>query len=77
MNSKSMPFKKRENPLGTGTTTVSQPVAQTTNLKRDKYTATMDRDLRKRLKIASVEKGVVVSEFIEQAVTEKLEREGF
>jgi hypothetical protein len=77
MNSKNLPFKKRENPLGTETIA---PVQQTSSLiaaKRDKYTATMDRVLRKRLKIASVEKGIVVSEFIEQAVREKLEREGF
>lgn len=73
MNSKPLPFKKRENPFE-NPTAASTPVAAP---KRDKYTATMERSLRKRLKIASVEKGVVVSEFIEQAVTEKLQREGF
>ena len=77
MNSKTMPFKKRENPLGTNPSPVAQQPVQPVVQKRDKYTATMDRDLRKRLKLASVEKGIVVSEFIEQSVKEKLEREGF
>jgi capsid portal protein len=77
MNSKSLPFKKRENPLGTQSVSPVQTPVQVFAPTRDKYTATMDRTLRKRLKIASVEKGVVVSEFIEQAVIEKLEREGF
>lgn len=73
MNSKPLPFKKRENPLA-GSSTRS---TATGSSKRDKYTATMDRDLRKRVKIASVERGVVFSQFIEEALIEKLEREGF
>jgi hypothetical protein len=77
MNSKNLPFKKRENPLGTEPMAPVQQPSSLIAAKRDKYTATMDRVLRKRLKIASVEKGIVVSEFIEQAVREKLEREGF
>jgi hypothetical protein len=42
-----------------------------------KYTATMERELRKRVKIAAIKKGVVFSQFIEEAVIEKLNREGF
>jgi predicted HicB family RNase H-like nuclease len=44
---------------------------------RVKYTATMERELRKRVKIAAIKKGVVFSQFIEEAVIEKLNREGF
>lgn len=73
MNSKPLPFKKRENPLATN------PARQTSvrTSTREKYTATMERELRKRVKIASVEKGVDFSQFIEEALIEKLEREGF
>jgi len=37
----------------------------------------MDRNLRKKAKIAAVEKGIVFSQYIEEAVMEKLEREGY
>lgn len=70
MNSKMMPFKKREHPLSSPQQYVSNPSVS----KRDKYTATMDHDLRKRVKIAAVEKGVDFSQFIEEALIEKLER---
>ncbi|NLM33651.1 MAG: hypothetical protein GX203_05610 [Acholeplasmataceae bacterium] len=63
------PFKKRENPFET------RKVASST--ARDKYTATMDRELRKRVRIASATKGIQISQFIEEACLEKLEREGF
>ncbi|NLD26357.1 MAG: hypothetical protein GX661_03250 [Acholeplasmataceae bacterium] len=73
MNSKTLPFRKRENPLASNN--------QNTNIvssgQRDKYTATMDRNLRKKAKIAAVEKGIVFSQYIEEAVMEKLEREGY
>ncbi|HHU55985.1 MAG TPA: hypothetical protein GXZ48_04780 [Acholeplasmataceae bacterium] len=70
MNKNSTPFKKRENPLAnlTGRVTVDN--------NRDKYTATMDRELRKRVKIAAAMKGMQLSAFIEEACLEKLEREG-
>lgn len=73
MNSKPLPFKKRENPLAGN---ASRQSSVRTN-EREKYTATMDRELRKRVKIASVEKGVDFSQLIEEALIEKLEREGF
>ncbi|MFA6842770.1 MAG: hypothetical protein WCR33_00040 [Bacilli bacterium] len=44
---------------------------------REKYTATMSKDLRKRVKLASIKDGVLVSAFIEQACKDKLEREGY
>lgn len=42
---------------------------------REKYTATMEKSLRKRVKIASAMAGIQVSTFIEEACKEKLERE--
>lgn len=44
---------------------------------RVKYTATMERELRKRVKIAAIKRGIVFSQYIEEAVIEKLDREGF
>lgn len=73
MNSKILPFKKRENPLATN----PKPAVVASGLARDKYTATMDKNLRKKVKIAAVEKGIDFSQYIEEALTEKLEREGF
>jgi hypothetical protein len=69
---KTLPFKKRENPLAN--------TGSSTNVEsgiREKYTATMDRALRKKVKIAAVEKGIMFSQYIEEAVIEKLEREGY
>ena len=57
MNSKPLPFKKRENPLATNTTT--RTTARTST--REKYTATMDRELRKRVKLASVGEKLIFS----------------
>ncbi len=72
MNSNKLPFKKRENPLADAQP--RQSVVKTS--AREKYTATMETDLRKRVKIASIEKGMDFSQFIEEALIEKLEREG-
>ena len=44
--------------------------------ERIKYTATMDKAIRRRLKLAAAKRDVQISEFIEEAVLEKLEREG-
>lgn len=68
---KAFPFKKRENPLS------GNNKAEPESGIREKYTATMDRALRKKVKIAAVEKGIVFSQYIEEAVMEKLEREGY
>lgn len=81
------PFKKRESPLILN----SEPVVEkkpTTPLvnhtqkavsssTKVKYTAVMDNDLRIRIKVASARKNLQLSQFIEEAVLEKLEREGF
>lgn len=44
---------------------------------KEKYTAVMDRQLRRRVKMASINLGLDYSSFIEQAVREKLTREGY
>lgn len=43
---------------------------------KEKYTATMDRNLRTQIKIACATKGIMFSQFIEDACREKLQREG-
>jgi len=43
---------------------------------KDKYTATMDVDLRRTIKIYCATNGKMFSEFIEEACREKLMREG-
>lgn len=63
---------------------VVQPVVQKSvpqkkivdDSNREKYTATMEKTLRKRVKIAAATAGIQVSTFIEEACLEKLEREG-
>jgi len=81
------PFKKRESPLVLN----SEPVVEkkTTSIQtapyqkkvvassKVKYTAVMDNELRIRIKVASAKKNLQLSQFIEEAVLEKLEREGF
>ena len=89
MNGNSTPFKKRNNPFAeVGTTPVVQPVVEeqpkqvvqqkkvVDDSNREKYTATMEKSLRKRVKIAAATAGIQVSTFIEEACLEKLEREG-
>ena len=53
-----------------------QKVVVSDDNNREKYTATMEKSLRKRVKIASAMAGIQVSTFIEEACKEKLEREG-
>ncbi len=82
------PFKKRESPLSFNTTVTQQQeptptvVHQKTHkISNDndkvKYTAVMDKNVRVRIKIAAASKNIQISQFIEEAVLEKLEREGF
>lgn len=58
--------------------TPSQPVASALRAEevREKYTSTMARTLRKQVKIACVNKGVMFAQFVEEACREKLDREG-
>lgn len=67
------PFKKRGNPLSIDSKPV---VTEKESDDRVKYTATMEKDLRVRIKIASAKVNLSISQFIEEAVKEKLEREG-
>lgn len=80
-------FKKRESPLTLNTeeqkpeekkaeTPVIKKQVVVEEPKKVKYTAVMDPDLRVRIKIAAAKKNQQISEFIEEAVAEKLEREG-
>ncbi|HHZ17691.1 MAG TPA: hypothetical protein GX390_00210 [Acholeplasmataceae bacterium] len=73
MNKNNFPFKKRENPMDVRATTAEEEDVPV----RVKYTATMERELRKRVKIAAIKRGIVFSQYIEEAVIEKLDREGF
>lgn len=78
MAEKDFTFKKRENPfdkLNAKVTETKPKVVVKTN-QREKYTATMDTQLRMRIKIAAVKSGKQLSEYIEEAVLQKLEREG-
>lgn len=89
MNSKPLPFKKRENPLESSAQAANvtpvvpqQRPAPVTRVERHvseriKYTATMDKGLRKRVKIALANLDIDFSKFVEECVKEKLEREGF
>lgn len=43
---------------------------------REKYTATMETNLRREIKIFCATRGIMFSEFIEQACLEKLQRDG-
>lgn len=51
-------------------------VREADDANREKYTATMEKTLRRRVKIACAEEGIQFSAFIEEACLEKLEREG-
>ena len=44
--------------------------------EREKYTATMDITLRRKIKVYCAENGIMFSEFIEAACREKLRHEG-
>lgn len=54
-----------------------QPQNNVRDENREKYTATMDKELRIRVKIAAAKKGMQVSQYIEEAVLEKMGREGY
>ena len=81
MNSNNgMPFKKRTNPLESPQ--VQQPVQnpapapKVNDASRLKYTATMDKALHRRLKVAAAMTGIQISTYIEEAVAARLDKEG-
>ena len=49
---------------------------QPDNQDRSKYTSTMETSLRRKIKIVCATRGIMFSEFIEEACKEKLQREG-
>lgn len=51
-------------------------VVEVENDERIKYTSTMDKTLRRKIKIVCATQGIMFSEFIEKACREKLKREG-
>ena len=54
-----------------------QPQNVAKDANREKYTATMEKDLRIRVKIAAAKKGIQFSQYVEEAVLEKMGREGY
>ena len=50
------------------------PVVETED--REKFTSTMETSLRRRIKIVCATRGIMFSQFIEDACREKLRREG-
>lgn len=80
-------IKKRTNPFERAGVVAEKPenITPATKLshvvaldpaEREKYTATMDPNLRRRIKIACAMSGTMFSQFIEEACKEKLAREG-
>lgn len=68
------PFKKRESPLSFD----NKPVVNTpSESDRVKYTATMEKELRQTVKIAAVKQNLQFSQYIEEALREKLQRDGY
>ena len=51
-------------------------VEQDLEKDRVKYTSTMDRKLRRAIKIICAERGLLFASFVEEACREKLRREG-
>ena len=43
---------------------------------RDKYTSTMDRQVRRAIKILCAQRGILFANFVEDACREKLRKEG-
>lgn len=43
---------------------------------RDKFTSTMDRTLRRNIKIVCAQRGIMFAQFVEEACREKLAKEG-
>ena len=56
---------------------VRKPVVETyDDVIRDKYTSTMDRTLRRSIKVLCAQRGILFASFVEDACREKLRKEG-
>ena len=53
-----------------------QVVEQQFDNNRDKYTSTMDRNVRRAIKILCAQRGILFASFVEDACREKLRKEG-
>lgn len=51
-------------------------VEQETGYNKVKYTSTMDKNIRRQIKILCAERGILFASFVEDACREKLRREG-
>jgi hypothetical protein len=54
-----------------------QQYIQQDDANREKYTSTMDVTLRRQIKIACAERGIMFAKFVEDACREKLAKEGY
>lgn len=77
------PVVRRPAPKPAPKTSTKQPKTSTRTTyvyedsdNRQKYTATMDIKLRRRIKVVCAQRDIMFSQFIEMACIEKLEREG-
>ena len=51
-------------------------IPETYDNNRDKYTSTMDRNIRRAIKILCAQRGILFATFVEDACREKLRKEG-
>jgi len=51
-------------------------IEQTNDYNKVKYTSTMDKSVRRAIKILCAERGILFASFVEDACREKLHREG-
>ena len=52
------------------------PVPEVYENNRDKYTSTMDRNIRRSIKVLCAQRGILFATFVEDACREKLRKEG-
>ena len=70
------PVKPAQRNSYTGTRQNKQKYIPVESQDRQKYTSTMEVTLRRKIKIICATRGIMFSEFIEEACREKLQREG-
>ena len=74
------PFYTYEQPVQRAQTAKKQQrqqYIQQDDANREKYTSTMDVTLRRQIKIACAERGIMFAKFVEDACREKLAKEGY
>lgn len=68
--------KQTVKPVQKTTKVTKSKYNEVTDESREKFTSTMDVNLRRRIKIVCATRGIMFSEFIEEACRDKLRREG-